>query len=1048
MDCFLIASLRRGGAVLSLAGLAWLTAMDIRAQPEPEDAAMRVWDEAATGRPRMSQLIDFWTVPVEEREAGVRYRFEVDVLYYDPAWNILHVQDASLPEFLQTEKTLPLVTGQRVAISGVTGSPGQEFWIRDAQFESLGPAHIGWEAVNLSAVDHQAVINSPIEVVGLVMAQTFDDPEHLELSMLIDGIATTVWVLVDPEAPVPAWEGVVVRVRGVHGGHFDAAGNLDSLELFCPSPHHIDYVAALAVAPQFEIPVTDVGRVVLSREPGPVRLQGKVVKAPEKGQLTLRDETGQVVVETWQQLPVAKDDPLEVVGYPAVDGVSIRLTRAWARIPSDDRREVDLSQDQQLRWLHRMTASVMELTPSEAAKTHPVQVDGVVTWSSDDAMQFFLQDSSGGIGVVRADARQQPPAVGAHVMVTGFTAQGDFAPVIRASLVKTVGNLSLPRARQVTLEQAQTGVEEAQWVSMSGFVHDVRRDGGWARLDLSTSAGPLSARLPTDASLTDLVGAVVELHGVCTAVADEDRKLRGIEMWVAGRDQIEVLDPGPQNVFALPFTPISELGRFNAASSLRRRIKVQGVIMHQSESGRIYMEETGASLLVHSRQRQPLRRGDRVEVVGFPGREGGRMVLRESTYRRIAEGASPPPVVIDEPGRLRAELDGHLVRIEGHVLERFRADGEGRLWVQNGRAVFETHLENRTDRDVQMLPIEGSRIAVTGVYEVEFSDRARPLSFRLLVDETEQIEVLSAPQWWTRERAIGAGTLLLVSVMLTLLWVRHLHGRVKVQSRELDDQMNRATRLEADLQRASRLESLGTMAGGVAQDFNELLDRMLSNIARVEESADPDGKSGIWLQETRSAVSRARDLTRRLMTFAKGGAPVCAPVDLVALVQSEVNAFDVGVSTEVQWTVTSDCPRVPVDDGQLRQVVRSLLLNAGQAMPRGGILRWEIRPVRIDADSDLLLASGRYVQMILHDNGEGMGEKTLGRAFDPYFTTRAGAAGLGLAVVYSVVRRHHGHIVIESTPMLGTDVSIWLPVDREASRPPFPLDDEVGSAKR
>lgn len=123
---------------------------------------------------RLTQLIDFWSVSLASREAGIPYEFEVDVLYYDPFWTILQVEDASLSEYLESVPDLAIKSGRRIRLKGETSAPASVFSVAGADIVDVGAAQINWAKVDLSQIDHHAMINRPIEVFGLVEGQEFD----------------------------------------------------------------------------------------------------------------------------------------------------------------------------------------------------------------------------------------------------------------------------------------------------------------------------------------------------------------------------------------------------------------------------------------------------------------------------------------------------------------------------------------------------------------------------------------------------------------------------------------------------------------------------------------------------------------------------------------------------------------------------------------------------------------------------------------------------------------------------------------------------------
>ncbi|HYP15723.1 MAG TPA: PAS domain S-box protein [Opitutus sp.] len=237
-------------------------------------------------------------------------------------------------------------------------------------------------------------------------------------------------------------------------------------------------------------------------------------------------------------------------------------------------------------------------------------------------------------------------------------------------------------------------------------------------------------------------------------------------------------------------------------------------------------------------------------------------------------------------------------------------------------------------------------------------------------------------------------------------------------------------RLEQELVRATKLESVGILAGGIAHDFNNILTAVMGNVALAALEVDPASDAARSLHEAEKATLRARDLTQQLLTFAKGGEPVRAAVQLDAIVR-EMTTFTLhGSRVRAVYDFAGDLWPADADKGQIGRVVQNLVLNAVQAMPEGGTVKISLRNERIDGLSRLALAPGDYVQIAISDTGVGIKPEHLSRIFDPYFTTKQMGSGLGLAAVYSIVNKHRGTIDVESHLGSGTTFRIWLPASQ------------------
>jgi PAS domain S-box-containing protein len=234
-------------------------------------------------------------------------------------------------------------------------------------------------------------------------------------------------------------------------------------------------------------------------------------------------------------------------------------------------------------------------------------------------------------------------------------------------------------------------------------------------------------------------------------------------------------------------------------------------------------------------------------------------------------------------------------------------------------------------------------------------------------------------------------------------------------------------RLEGELQRASKLESIGVLAGGIAHDFNNLLTAIMGNLTLAAVDAQEKLPIQEYLEGAQAAALRARDLTQQLLTFAKGGDPVRSAVHLPAVVE-EVAQFAVrGSRVKCEFALAADLWPADADKGQVGQIVQNLVINATQAMAEGGVIRIAANNEVIAPGTTLSPGPGNYVHISVSDSGVGIQPEHLAKIFEPYFTTKKQGSGLGLATVYSIIKKHRGHISVDSSEGSGTTFQIWLP---------------------
>jgi two-component system cell cycle sensor histidine kinase/response regulator CckA len=250
-------------------------------------------------------------------------------------------------------------------------------------------------------------------------------------------------------------------------------------------------------------------------------------------------------------------------------------------------------------------------------------------------------------------------------------------------------------------------------------------------------------------------------------------------------------------------------------------------------------------------------------------------------------------------------------------------------------------------------------------------------------------------------------------------------------NRKLVDEIVRRKKMEDEILRAQKLEAVGILAGGIAHDFNNVLTSVLNNIYVSKALLGDNGKALERLAAAERALQGAVSLTRQLLTFSRGGEPVRKTAYVRNLIRDTASFSLRGSKVKCDFSAAADLWPVMADEGQLAQVIGNLVINADQAMPRGGTVVVRADNVTLDADSRLPLPAGRYVRVSVRDHGDGIQEENLQKIFDPYFTTKQKGSGLGLSSSYSIIRKHGGLITVESEAGAGSTFDIYLPASAE-----------------
>jgi len=238
-------------------------------------------------------------------------------------------------------------------------------------------------------------------------------------------------------------------------------------------------------------------------------------------------------------------------------------------------------------------------------------------------------------------------------------------------------------------------------------------------------------------------------------------------------------------------------------------------------------------------------------------------------------------------------------------------------------------------------------------------------------------------------------------------------------------------RMEEEITRTGRLESLGILAGGLAHDFNNLLTPILVNISMAKTYRDFDPEIAEMLTDVEKASLRARGLTQQLLTFAKGGAPIKKTIYLSRFLEAIVRFALSGSNVRCEYAISDDLWPLEVDEGQISQVIHNIVINADQAMAEGGIIKIRAENLILAEEEHVNLEGGRYVRISIEDQGHGIPREQLSKIFDPFFTIKEQGRGLGLSTSLSIVTRHKGQIHVDSKMGVGTIFHIYLPTSEK-----------------
>jgi PAS domain S-box-containing protein len=275
----------------------------------------------------------------------------------------------------------------------------------------------------------------------------------------------------------------------------------------------------------------------------------------------------------------------------------------------------------------------------------------------------------------------------------------------------------------------------------------------------------------------------------------------------------------------------------------------------------------------------------------------------------------------------------------------------------------------------------------------------------------------------------------IIPVELTAVAIRDKSNKIVSYASIMMDLTDRK-KAEEERLKGHMLESIGLLAGGIAHDFNNLLNVIVGNIAVTKMSAQPGDKIYNRLDDAENVCGIASELSKRLITFATGGDPLKKVVSLSELVVNTVGTMLKDSNIKADFDFPDHLYRVAVDEGQMKQAIYNLVINAKEAMPKGGTLTVRGENINISAQDSYPMQEGDYLRISLRDTGAGIPAENLAKIFDPYYSTKdtysQKGLGLGLAVCYSIIKRHGGLVTVESQVGAGTTFYIYLPAVKNA----------------
>jgi len=728
--------------------------------------------------PPVTSFAEYRSLATQPEPSSRPVRIEATVLYYDPSWRVLFLQDDSLGHYLDVPgEGFPIESGRRVRLEGHAERTATGVALTAPSFTVLAEAPMpepvapGFDA--LQAGGHP---NTWVTLSGNIRWLR-------ELGTVLEGALTDgtnqiafIWKGGGVEK-LHDWIDAKVSLRGAAALNFEN-GRLTGRRLFVPRAEDVVVIERATDNP-FAHPIRPIDSLRtpgVGRGPGVVHVLGTVVSV-RSNTLQIRDDSGTVLVRPVHPTEFAPGTLVDVVGHPVRPGVRVELAEARvlpinpALIPRLA-TAAELGSDPTLPVITRI-ADIRALGQAGAARRHPVSITGVVTYLYRDWAEMFVQDDSAGIfvgvGRLRTDA-----ALGDRVRIQGTTDPGGYAPVIVASVVETLGPGELPATVRRSLTELQTGNFDSQWVEMQGTVQTVTNAlNGMAAAQLRSAAGIFDVRLPHAVDGRRLVDSLVRVRGVVASRYNDNRELTRVELRVPAPEFLTIEDAAPEDPFALATSLLGELRQFRPAGDAPLRVKVRGVVTGVRTDRSFYLQDEQRGVLVLPREPHRWPVGEEVEAVGYLEARDSSGLLAEAAVRRVGTRSPPPPKLIDEHNLLAELNDQSWARVRGRFAGHVRRGTTEVILLQLGSWIVEAAFPvgNQTDH---ALPPPGTLVEYRGVYSFNRDLLGNVQGINLEMSPHAAPVLLEHPSHWTTAQIRSFLVLLALLAGLGLWGLRNL----------------------------------------------------------------------------------------------------------------------------------------------------------------------------------------------------------------------------------------------------------------------------------
>ncbi len=987
----------------------------------------------------LERIAQVEALPFQVADHRVPVHLKGWVTLSDPTTNLMFLEDGTGA----ARVALPFVhldprPGNQVEVIGEVTEGGPAPTIVASQVRLLNGIHEPHAVpIHVSELTSGRTGFRYVAVEGVLLSR---HQNHAGNPVLRMGSGTTIfeaYVLTQAITSLSGAPGARIRVNAVANLSRDVYGRTARIEVWIPAATDVEILAP----PPQNIPVQTIREVTaLPRDTlaeHMLHLRGTVLSNGVREGLRFEDGTGSVRLRQALGTDLPVGEVVDVYGFAELDGGNVKII---------DARLVQANLKSHPAGRDRIIATVAEvhaLSPEEAGLGLPVHVRATVTYLNPATNMFFVQDRTGPTYVFAPRILELKVQAGDLVDLTGFTAPGQFAPIITGAWAQRVSSACMPAPAPVAFDDLFSGKMDSAWVQTEGIVQNVlpqaagsAENAVWVQWGdhqyLLLVHNPKAIPLP-------LPDSRVRILGVCGSLFNARRQIVGIQIYVPSPEFLRVVEPGPDPAALRP-RPIDELLRFSFGDSPGHRTRIRGVVTLTSPSGPSYVEDSGAGVKIVNHARMNLRPGDVVDMLGFGHSGSFSPEMRDAQVSLVERGRAPVPPSITADEALEGNYDSRLVSIDAAVVDQLSSSGQNTVMLQVGGKLFTAILDHE-----RIPPLDpGSIVRVTGVCSIEAEGNLAyriPKSFSLVLRSASDVSVVRSAPWWSPGRLLAVLGSMAASLLAVLSWVAVLRRRVVLQTAVIRKKLQQEELLKRAAEQASRAKSefLANMSHEIRTPLNGIL-----GFAGLMAESELTGLQREHNEAVRSSAENLLVVINDILDFSRveAGRLQLESVEFSlrqcvedALLSIRSLAAEKQIETSVQ--IAGDVPeRVRGDPHRLRQILLNLLGNAVKFTAAGGIaVRVCLVPQQdpAEAGSDVGLAP-RHLQFVVSDTGIGIPEPQRELIFQPFrqadgsITRRFGGTGLGLAISRKLVAMMGGRMWLESTEGQGSTFYFTAPL--------------------